>query len=263
MTRKTLASVSTSLKDSVATADTNSGMGIAAADYDNNNSPDIFITNMGHQNHSVYQNQPNTAFINVTQSSFGVPDFGVNWTGWGTSWADFDLDTDLDLFVSHGAIPVVNLDADRQYAHLYTNQTAQNRSGHFIESTVSGLANGEPTIGRGSAVADYDNDGDLDIAQSSINGDLILYRNDTEQGNWFLIQFAQPQPGTIAIITLHDGNQLRREILAGSSYLSADAQRIHFGLGGHTEIAALKIVYPNGTTLQKGGLLANQILAIK
>jgi len=248
--------------ESIANLDTNSGMGVASGDYDNNGGSDLFITNMGHQYHSVYQHQQALDYENVSQRGFGVVDFGVDWTGWGTSWGDFDLDGDLDLFVSHGAIPVQDLEADRQFAHLYDNKTVQGEQGQFADVTAaSGLMSGEPILGRGSAVADFDNDGDLDIVQASIGGELVLLRNDTS-GNWLVVTFADPAPGTVVTAVLHDGTELRREILAGSSYLSADELRVHFGLGGVTEIAQLRITKPNGEEISRGALVANQVIHI-
>ncbi len=249
--------------NSVAVDDMNSGMGVAAADYDNNGGPDIFITNMGHQYHSVYQHRPDFGFTNVSQVGFGVTDFGVDWTGWGTSWGDFDNDSDLDLFVSHGAIPVVDLVADREFAHLYENGTAQQNAGQFTDGTmISGLADGQPALGRGSAMADFDNDGDLDIAQATIGGELVLWRNETATGNWLVLDFESAVPGVKVKATLPNGATIYRELLAGSSYLAADEQRIHLGLGGYTNIESLEIRWLDGSVVERFDIVPNQTLRI-
>ncbi|MGB1251132.1 MAG: CRTAC1 family protein [Candidatus Promineifilaceae bacterium] len=249
-----------------AVRDINSGMGVAGADYDNNGAPDLFISNMGPQTHSVYRNlaDVNTPqYANVTDE-IGVEAFGVDWTGWGTAWADFDLDSDLDLFVAHGAIPVVDLDADRQTSHLYQNLTAQGEIGRFKNATTdANLGNLGPYLARGSAVADYDNDGDLDIAINSIGGALALLHNDVAGGNWLMVELEDPAIGAVVTAVLADGTELRREILAGSSYLSADEQRSHFGLGGNRYVKEVRVQWLDGSERVKRNVKVNQVLEVE
>ena len=248
-----------------AVRDINSGMGVAGADYDNNGLPDLFISNMGPQTHSVYRNlaiATSPQYANVTDE-IGVADFGVDWTGWGTAWADFDLDTDLDLFVAHGAIPVVDLEADRETSHLYDNLTAQGEIGRFSNATTAtNLSNLGPYLARGSAVADYDNDGDLDIAINSIGGPLALLRNDGATGNWLTVDLGGTYAGAVVTAVLSDGTEIRREVLAGSSYLAADDLRCHFGLGGHTRVREVRVQWPDGSERVERNVRANRILTI-
>lgn len=250
------------MTDGPAARDINSGMGVAGADYNNNGAVDVFISNMGPQTHSIYRNlaiETAPQYANVTDE-IGVEEFGVDWTGWGTAWGDFDLDTDLDLFVAHGAIPVVDLEADRQTAHLYENLTAQGEIGRF--SQTNSLDNLGPYLGRGSAVADYDNDGDLDIAINSIGGELALLQNEGATGNWLTVDLAGTPAGTVVTAVLADGTELRREVLVGSSYLSADDLRPHFGLGGHRRVKELRVVWADGSEVVQRNVKVNQILVI-
>jgi hypothetical protein len=90
-------------------------------------------------------------------------------------------------------------------------------------------------VGRGSAAADYDNDGDLDIAVSNSGGPLELLRNDGKHGGWagFLLRGkTSNRQGIGARVTLETaaGRQVR-EVKAGGSYLSSSDPRIHFGIG--------------------------------
>ena len=155
---------------------------------------------------------------------------------------------------------MVDLDADRQTAHLYENLTAQGEIGRFSQTTT--LDNLGPYLGRGSAVADYDNDGDLDIAINSIGGELALLQNDGATGNWLTVALEGTQAGAVVTIVLNDGTELRREVLVGSSYLSADDLRLHFGLGGHRQIAELRVVWADGSETVQRNVKANQILTI-
>lgn len=245
--------------------DTNSGMGVAGGDYDNDGRFDLFTTNLGQQLHSVYRNQStgdNLSFLDAT-SQFGVPDIGVGWTGWGTTWADFDLDTDLDLVIVNGKVPVTNFSADAQVVQFFGNLTAQGRVGQFEDLTeAAGLNEIGPFLGRGSAAADFDNDGDLDIAASSIGGRLMLLRNNGPVGNWLEVQLDGFHPGTVVTAVLPDGRELRREVHAGSSYLSSEDPRCHFGLGAADEVTELRIRWPDGQEKRMGKIAANQLVVV-
>ena len=120
--------------------------------------------------------------------------------------------------------------------------------GKFIERGC-----GEPfrreLVGRGSAVADYDNDGDIDIAVSNSGGPLQLLRNDGKHGSWigFLLHGKKSNRqgvGARLILETENGRQVR-ESKAGDSYLSSSDPRIHFGLGGGTP-RRLEIRWPSG-----------------
>ena len=105
-----------------------------------------------------------------------------------------------------------------------------------------------PLLARGSAAADYDNDGDLDIAINTIAGSPALLRNEGTHGNWLQIELDDPLPGTRVTVTLPDGRKLVREIHAGSSYLSSEDPRPHFGLGSVETVPSVTVRWPGGAT---------------
>lgn len=239
--------------------DINSGMGVASGDFDGDGRFDLFVTNMGQQLHSVYQNASGESLLfQDATSTIGIPDIGVGWTGWGTTWGDFDNDGDLDLFVANGGVPVVDFATDGMVANLY-----ENVDGVLGDvSAPAGLTTVGELIARGSAVADYDNDGDLDIAVASIGGDLVLLENRGVTGNWLIVQLEQFAPGAVVTVTLNDGREMVREVPAGSSYLSSEDPRSHFGLGGETHVQRLHIRWPNGHETIFRNVHANQILRV-
>jgi hypothetical protein len=245
--------------------DNNSGMGIAGGDYNNDGRFDLFITNLGQQLHTAYLNQTaggGLSFRNTT-GELGIRDIGVGRTGWGTTWADFDLDTDLDLMVVNGSVPVIDPLADAQVAQLFGNLTAQGQAGQFEDITDStGLDEVGPLLGRGGAVADFNNDGDLDMAVNTIGGRLALLENSRAAGNWLEVQLDGFNPGAIVTAVLPDGRELRREVHAGSSYLSTEDPRCHFGLGSANEVSELRIRWPNGEETRLGIIAANQIVVV-
>ena len=105
---------------------------------------------------------------------------------------------------------------------------AQQDNGSFVPAN---LLQKLRTNGRGLAAADYDNDGRVDIAINSIGGPLILLHNESAAGHWLEVDVRPFSPGAVVTAVLADGRRLVREVQAGSSYLSSEDPRIHFGLG--------------------------------
>ena len=229
---------------SAGVADPHSGMGIAVADYDGDGRGDLFVTNARRQPHAVYRSLP----PDETEPSFADvrDDLGPHFagsTGWGVAWADFDLDTDLDLYLANGGIPVTSLAADADNSQLFENLGG----GRFREATrAAGLLGVDPSVGRGSAVADFDNDGDLDVALVSLGGALQLLENTSTAGNWLELELDGSHPGAEATVVLPGGLTLRREAQAGGSFLSSEDPRLHFGLGPASQVRSVVVRWPGG-----------------
>jgi len=241
-------------------ADPNAGMGIAAGDYDGDGREDLFVTNARSQVHAVYRSAPpdenEPSWLDV-RSELG-PSFSGS-TGWGVSWADLDLDADLDLLLVNGDVPVTDLEADAEPVQVFENLGA----GSFGDiGTAAGLDTVGRLLARGSAAADYDNDGDVDVAVATIGGDLVLLENTGTGGNWLEVALEGFHPGATVTAVLPDDRKLVREVLAGSSYLSSEDPRLHFGLGDAGTVR-LVVRWPRGeeTTLDEVG--ANQVVVVE
>lgn len=244
--------------------DDNAGMGVAVGDSDDSGRADIAVTNMAGQGHAVFRrtNDPAPVYRPALEE-MGLPDLGRDRTGWGVEWADLDLDADLDLIVAQGAIPVTDLDANREVLQAFENLTAQGSRGSFVEVTsLIGLENNGRFLGRGLAAADYDNDGDIDFAVGTIGGPVGLLRNTGAGGHWLVVAPRPATPGTIVAITLAGGSRQEREILAGSSYLSSTDPRAHFGLAEATEVAEVIVRWPGGAERVLTSIPADQILPV-
>jgi hypothetical protein len=213
-------------------------MGIAEADYNGDGRPDLFVTNSRHQTHAVYGSANKLLRFNDVRAEF-APAVGANLTGWGDSWVDLNNDGTLELLIANGAIPVTNLKKDAAPVQVVVRQ----RNGSFADA---GLLRGLRLNGRGLAAADYDNDGRVDIAVNSIGGRLLLLHNTGPSGHWLDVQVEPFSPGAIVTLIGVNGRQVR-EVHAGSSYLSSEDPRVHFGLGPYTAVNELIVRYPDGT----------------
>lgn len=238
------------------------GMGLATGDYDSNGLPDFFITNARLQGHGVFQDVSSAESSPMFADASALFEVFEAYTGWGASWMDLDLDSDLDLVVTNGAIPLTDLTEDARPIQVFVNTS--DRGIHFEEaSAVLGLDAVQPMNGRGSAAADYDNDGDVDIAFNSIGGRLVLLENRGMIGNWLEIELDGFHPGAVVEVTLPDGRKLSRDVLAGSSYVSSEDPRAHFGLGAATTVPEVVVTWPGGETTTMNDVSANRLLKVR
>ncbi|HEX3290767.1 MAG TPA: FG-GAP-like repeat-containing protein [Gaiella sp.] len=219
-----------------AVADPNAGMGIAAGDYSGDGRDDLFVTNSRGQLHAAYRSRAGKPFADVRPEF--APALGQRFTGWGASWADLDLDGSPELLLANGAIPVTSLVKDAQRLRVVTTDGGDVRE---LRTGASGRRNG-----RGLAVADFDNDGDPDVAVATIGGRLQLYRNDGARGHWLEVSLRRFVPGATVTAVLPGGRRLVRVARAGSSYLSSEDPRLLFGLGNASSVREIVVRYPGG-----------------
>lgn len=255
--------------DSYNTSDVNdrgSGMGVASADWTGDGWTDLIVTNWDKELNAIYRNQTeSTGYPNFEYATYrvGLQGMGNSMTGWGVHFADFDLDTDLDLLTVNGRVPMTNLETDAEWVRLYTNQMAEGNPDQFLDWTsLVGLRQLGGLMARGSAAADYDYDGDLDVAINQIGRQVVLLENALPDGNWIMVDIVNGQPGTRVTVTLPDGRVLQRETQIGSSYLASEDPRVHFGLGEFMVATAIHIQYPTGEQITLSNIAANQQVTI-
>jgi hypothetical protein len=183
------------------------------------------------------------------------------YTGWGAVLQDLDNDGYLDLFQSNG-------DAHHEYgeeAVLVRNDG----QGHFIDvARFGGKYFEEKLVGRGATWGDYDNDGDIDILVSHLNGPARLLRNDTPAGgnHWITVQALRSGGQVEALgarVTVQAGGLTQiDDVMPVRGYLSQGDPRAHFGLGAADKVDRIEVRWPDGKTTVQTDVPANQILKI-
>jgi Na+-translocating ferredoxin:NAD+ oxidoreductase RnfD subunit len=229
-------------------ADPFAGMGIAAQD------GMLVVTNSRDEPTAAYR-RDGSSFANARPLL--DPALGTASAGWGASWVDLANSGRPDLLVAAGAIPVTSLRRDAAPVRVL----APAAHGFGDATSVLGT-HGLSLNGRGLAAADVDNDGTVDVAINTIGGRLALLRPYGPVGHWLDVDLARFAPGASVTVVLPDGTRLTREAQAGSSYLSSEDPRLHFGLGRATRVARLVVRWPFGGTTQLERLRADQIVRI-
>ena len=240
-------------------------MGIAAADYSGDGATDLFVTNSrGQHARGLPRRAGHRERSLVLSARLGfTPAFGTSFTGWGDTWVDLNRDGHLDLVLANGAIPVMSVAKDAAPLQALENLAGQGLPGQFANAGgLVGLDAAPRVNGRGVAAADFNNDGNVDIAVNSIGGPLILLENRNASGHWLEVSLKGFHPGATVTAVLPDGRTLTRQVQAGSSYLSSEDPRVFFGLGSATAVRTLVVRYPGGKVVRLAGVAADQILAV-
>ncbi len=237
-------------------ADRNAGMGIAEGDFSGDGRQDLFVSNSRGQGHAIFRR---TGPVFTSARRLFATAFGTNDTGWGDSWVDLNNDGKLDLVVANGAIPMTSIAKDAGPLQVLENVP----EGFVNASGLVGATKLPSVNGRGVAAADFDNDGHTDLAVNSIGGKLMLLRGTGGAGHWLEVALPRFAPGAVVTVTLPGGKKLSREVHAGSSYLSSEDPRVHFGLGSATKVDDLTVRYPDGHTTHTAGVAADRIVSAR
>jgi len=239
------------------------GMGIASGDYNGDGRPDLFVTNSRREPYALLQHRVRAGSPAFRERRAALRSAYAGSAGWGASWVDLALNGRPDLVLANGAIPITNLARDAGRIRVLSDLPDKRQSKRFANVRVPGLG-GTPLVnGRGLAAADYDNNGTVDIAVGSVGGRLVLLRNTGEGGHWLEVKLATFSPGAVATVVLPDGRKLVQELHAGSSYLSSEDPRFHFGLGDATKARTLVIRFPGGGEQRLSDVRADQLVVVK
>jgi hypothetical protein len=244
-------------------------MGVALGDYLNSGRLSLFVTNFSEEYNDLYRHDGDH-FTDVSFRSKTAPS-SLPYVGWGTAFFDYDNDGLLDIIVVNGHVypqlETVRLGGGAGYKQrklLYHNRG----DGTFDEVAAQfGSVMTDARVGRGLAVGDLDNDGRLDIVVNNLDGrPEVLHNELADRGNWIIVKLNGKGRNTDAIgalVTLRAGALAQtRLIQSGTSYISQNDMRLHFGLGPATEVDSISVRWPDGTTSTLEHVKANRIIAI-
>jgi hypothetical protein len=227
-----------------------SGMGVDAGDYDGDGRLDIVKTNFSQDYTSLYHNDGDGLFTDVSFRSGLAATLG-KYLGWGIGFVDLDNDGLLDLFIANGHIyPDIARTGTSTFKQR--NQVFRNLGGGRFRHATDEV--GGPLLveksSRGTAFGDFDNDGDIDVLVSVLDESPMLLRNDTRGGHWITLRLEGTVSNRSAIgakVTVEAaGRRHVSEVRSGGSYVSQNDTRVHVGLGPATAVDRVSIRWPNG-----------------
>lgn len=271
----------TDISDEAIGKDTKKGMNAEIADYDNDGWLDVYVTNITDE----YMKECNMLWHNdgiwregkgtFTDLSKETGSCDTLW-GWGAKFADFDNDGWLDLFATNGLrsrskedyIPLVfkmlitpGVDfsdvnswpaiGDRSWSGYQKKKLLRNLDGQLFKEMAAAAGVDNEMDGRGVAIADFNNDGRLDMYQTNADQPSLMYQNETAvAGKWIELKLVGTKSNRDAIgarITLRaGGREWIREVDGGNGYSGQSSTRVHFGLGSVEKIDEMEIRWPSG-----------------
>jgi len=219
-------------------------MGVAAGDFDADGDEDLLITTTVTEVFSLYENDGRARFDD-TREARGLVRPTASLTGFGIEWIDYDNDGWLDVFSCNG--PFNN-------AYMLKNLLLRNARGRRFEDVTrdGGPAVLEPSLGRGAAFGDLDNDGDTDIVFSNSGGPLRLLLNTRGTRHHALrVRLDQGRRNRWAVgawVGVERAGQptMWRRVRTDGSYLSGSDPRLLFGLGASPAVETILVQWPDG-----------------
>jgi hypothetical protein len=247
------------------------GMGVDAGDYDGSGRFSLVIGNFSNEMMALYTNEGNGLFIDEAPSS-GLGQATLLTLTFGCLFFDYDLDGRLDIFAANGHVADDISRVQPKVAYAQPPHLFRNLGGRKFEDVTArvGAALRRPFVGRGAAVGDIDNDGDLDVLATENNGPARLFRNDGgSRSRWLRVRLIGTKVNrdaigaTLTLATLSGTGRQIRLVRTGSSYLSQSELPVTFGLGDTGEAADLAIVWPDGSreTVRPAGV--NRLVVVQ
>lgn len=246
-----------------------SAMGADWADFDRDGQLDLAVSNWQGSAFVLFRGLGRNLFMDSANRT-GLTRNTKNRLGFGAKWVDFDNDGWSDLFFVNGHVYDTSAEIHgpgvpfRQQLSLLLND----RGKAFVDVLpAQGDDVKRSMVGRGSATADFDNDGRVDLLAVDFEGPAMLLENRTESANhWLTLDLRGAAPNVFAygarVMGKSGGHSWLAEVSPASSYLSSSDPRIHWGLGDLTKLESVTIRWPSGGEQKLENVAADQILRV-
>jgi hypothetical protein len=236
-------------------------MGVDVGDFNSDGLPDIWVANYENESCALYVNQGNCFFQHSSQRT-GISALGGLFVSWGSAFCDFDADGDEDLVVSNGHVIRYPKNAPLRETPLLL----ENRQGQRYERAWgAGAYFDAEHMGRGLAIGDLDNDGDVDVVFTPTNEPVAVLSNESHQGrNWLGFRLIgrhsnRDAIGALLELQLAGGRKQYRQVKGGLSYASTNDRRVWFGVGEAGQVSAVSVRWPSGVSQTLTGLSLNRV----
>ncbi len=245
-----------------------SGMGVDFRDFDNDGLPDLFVTALSSETWPLYRNLEGGGFEDITLAS-GVGQHASRMSGWSNGIFDFDNDGLKDLYAARSHV-LDNVDVVMRKPYREPNALFLNLGDKQFRNASAevGADFARADVRRGSAFADFNGDGTVDIVTSVIGGPAELLVNEPSQrSNWILLRLVgkvSNRDGIGAAIKIVDASGLTQHnhVTTSVGYASASDSGVHFGLGTAKKIKLIEIRWPTGRIQALRDVAVNQVLKV-
>ena len=272
--------------------DTKKGMNVDWGDFDNDGLLDIYVTNITDdymkEGNFLWKNNGNLTFTDVSRET---NTYDTGW-GWGAKFFDYDNDGWLDLYVTNGWVsagsesyvpdvfemiikPGIDLADARNWPPMGTKSLSgyqkkrlfHNERGQAFTDQAPKYGVDSIRDGRGIAIADFDNDGRLDMFVANANGQPFLYHNTMPGGgHWAEFALRGVKSNALGVgaqvrVTAGGGTQLRF-VDGGNGFAGQSSMRLHVGLGGAATIDKVEVRWPSGVKQTLTGVPVDRLTKI-
>ncbi|HEY1578334.1 MAG TPA: CRTAC1 family protein [Terracidiphilus sp.] len=243
------------------------GMGSAIGDYDGDGHEDIFKTNFSDDVSSLYKNNGDGTFTStIQQAGLGL---NTRYLGWGVAFIDADNDGWPDLLLVNGhvypEVDTAHLGSTYKQPCLFYWNTGR---GTFKDlSKTAGPGCTTVASSRGMAVGDFWNDGRVSAVINNMDETPKLLVNLSPNSNhWVGISLKGTRSNRDSIgakVTVTAGGRhYVQEVRSGSSYISNNDMRLHFGLGSSDRVTHITVRWPNGETEEFPGVATDRFISL-
>jgi len=241
-----------------------SSMGVDFRDYDNDGLPDISVTALAGETFPLFHNDGKGFFTDVTFAS-GLSLASSPRSGWSNGLFDFNNDGWKDLFSANShvndRIELFEATEYKQPNSIFANAgdgTFRDVSREVGEGFEMARAH------RGSAFADFNNDGRMDVVVTALGEPLELWENaSSKENHWLLIKLIGTRSNRDGIGTrIRIGSQ-SNSMTTSVGYASSSHHGVHFGLGKADSVDKIEIFWPSGKVQVLRGVAANQVLQVR